>query len=177
MNINKQLFKSITDNLNTVLDTVPAHQKTETKEYEYYAMDTAFASLMSYYTCPDPTKKDPKKLLSSVFECGVIIRNLCDTEKDFDKRHTLVFDFLQDYDIWQDGWLERLLSNDEVRKDVEISRDLAIEETTYLTYQNYGIEITDNSGLQDMITVLVAVFMYGSRLKVDFFKNFMTTER
>ena len=52
MNINHQLFESITDNLNTVLDTVPAHPKTDTKEYGYYAMDTAFSSLMSYYACP-----------------------------------------------------------------------------------------------------------------------------
>ena len=53
MNINHQLFKSITDNLNIVLDTVPAHQKTETKEYEYYAMEVAFSSLMAFYSCPD----------------------------------------------------------------------------------------------------------------------------
>ena len=176
MNINQQLFKSITDNLNTVLDTVLAHQKTETKEYEYYAMDTAFASLMSYYTCPDPTKKEPKKLLSCVFDCGVIIRNLCDTEKDFEKRHFLIFDFLESYDIWQDGWLDRFFS-DKGRKDIEISRELAIEETTYLTYQNYGIEIADNGGLQDMITVLVAVFMFSSRIKMEIFPNSATVKR
>lgn len=177
MNINNKLFEAITHNLDTVLDTIPTHQKTKTKEYGYYAMDCCISALMSYYQCPDPTKKDPKKLLSSVFDCGVIIRNLCDTEKDFDKRHTLVFNFLQDYDIWQDGWLERLLSNEAVRKDVGISRDLAIEETSYLTYQFYGIEITDNGGLQDMITVLVAIFMFGSRIKVDFFEKFMMAER
>ena len=174
MNINHQLFKSITDNLNIVLDTVPAHQKTETKEYEYYAMDVAFSSLMAFYSCPDLTKKDQIKLLSSVFECGVFVRNLCDTEKDIEKRHTLIFDFLENYDIWTDGWLEKLLPDEEVRKDVEICRDLTIEETTCLTYQNFGIEITDNGKLQDMITVLIAVFMFGSRI---YCRNFAMVER
>ena len=104
MNINHQLFKSITDNLNTVLDTVPTHPKTETREYEYYAMDVAFSSLMSYYTCRDNTQKEPKKLLSFVFDCGVIIRNLCDAEKEFEKRQSLVCDFLEHCDLWDDGW-------------------------------------------------------------------------
>lgn len=174
MNINHQLFKSITDNLNIVLDTVPAHQKTETKEYEYYAMEVAFSSLMAFYSCPDLTKKDQRKLLSSVFECGVFVRNLCDTEKDFEKRHTLIFDFLENYDIWTDGWLEKLLPDKEVRKDVEICRDLTIEETICLTYQNFGIKIEDNGNLQDMITVLIAVFMFGSRI---YCRNFAMVER
>ena len=167
MNINHQLFNAITDNLNTVLDTVPAHPKTETKEYGYYAMDTAFSSLMSYYACPDQTKKDPKKLLSSVFDCGIMIRSLCDSEKDFGKRTNLVYDFLGDCDIWNEGWLDRLLSDEVVRKDIEDSRKLTISETTYLTYHNYGVEIADNGRLQDMVTVLVAVFMFASRIKVD----------
>ena len=171
MNINHQLFESITDNLNTVLDTVPAHPKTDTKEYGYYAMDTAFSSLMSYYACPDQTKKDPNKLLSSVFDCGVMIRALCDSEKDFGKRTNLVYDFLGDCDIWNEGWLDRLLSDEAVRKDIENSRLLTIEETTYLTYHKYGIEIADNGRLQDMITVLIAVFMFASRIKVDLCQN------
>ena len=170
MNINHQLFESITDNLNTVLDTVPAHPKTETKEYGYYAMDTAFSSLMSYYACPDQTKKDPNKLLSSVFDCGVMIRALCDSEKDFEKRNALVYEFLENYDLWNDGWLDRLLSDDTVLTKIKNSRELTIEETNYLSYNNYGIEITDNGRLQDMITVLVAVFMFASRIKTDFIK-------
>lgn len=167
MNINHQLFNAITDNLNTVLDTVPAHPKTETKEYGYYAMDTAFSSLMSYYACPDQTKKDPKKLLSSVFDCGIMIRSLCDSEKDFEKRNALVYDFLENYDLWNDGWLDRLLYDEAVRTDIENSRELTISETTYLTYHNYGVEIADNGRLQDMLTVLVAIFMFASRIKVD----------
>jgi hypothetical protein len=171
MNINNQLFKAITDNLNTVLDTVPAHSKIETREYEYYSMDVAFSSLMSYYTCRDNNQKEPKKLLSFVFNCGVIIRNLCDAEKDFEKRQSLVCDFLEHCDLWNDGWFDRLLTNEGDRKNVEISRELAIEETTYLTYQKYGIEIEDNGKLQDMITVLVAIFMFASRIEVDFCRN------
>ncbi len=171
MNINHQLFKSITDNLNIVLDTVPAHQKTETKEYEYYAMEVAFSSLMSYYTCRDNNQKEPKKLLSFVFDCGVIIRSLCDAEKDFENRQSLVYDFLEHCDLWNDGWFDRLLTNEGDRKNVEISRELAIEETTYLTYQKYGIAIEDNGKLQDMITVLVAIFMFASRIEVDFCRN------
>jgi hypothetical protein len=54
-----------------------------------------------------------------------------------------------------------------VRKDIENSRLLTIEETTHLTYHNYGIEIADNGRLQDMVTVLVAVFMFASRIKVN----------
>ena len=167
MNINHQLFECITNNLNTVLDTVPAHPKTETKEYGYYAIDTAFSSLMSYYSCPDQTKKDPNKLLSFVFDCGVMIRALCDCEKDFEKRQILVSDFLENYDLWSDGWLNKMLKDDDVRTDIENSRELTISETTYLTYHNYGVEIADNSGLQDMITVLVAIFMFASRINVD----------
>lgn len=167
MNINHRLFNAITDNLNTVLDTVPAHPKTETKEYVYYAMDTAFSSLMSYYACPDQTKKDPKKLLSSVFDCGIMIRSLCDSEKDFGNRTNLVYDFLGDCDIWNEGWFDKLLSDEVVRTDIENSRELTISETTYLTYHNYGVEIADNGRLQDMITVLIAVFMFASRIKMD----------
>ena len=167
MNINHQLFESITNNLNTVLDTVPAHPKTDTKEYSYYAMDCCISALMSYFQCPDQSKKNPKKLLSSVFDCGVMIRAHCDSEKDFEKRNTLVCDFFENYDLWNDGWLDRLLSDEAVRKDIEDGRVLTIEETTYLTYQNYGVEISDNGRLQDMITVLVAVFMFASRIKVD----------
>ena len=167
MNINHQLFESITNNLNTVLDTVPAHPKTDTKEYSYYAMDCCISALMSYYQCPDQSKKNLKKLLSSVFDCGVMIRALCDSEKDFEKRNTLVCDFFENYDLWNNGWLDRLLSDEAVRKDIEDGRVLTIEETTYLTYQNYGVEISDNGRLQDMITVLVAVFMFASRIKVD----------
>ena len=167
MNINHQLFESITDNLNTVLDTVPAHPKTETKEYGYYAMDTAFSSLMSYYACPDQTKKDPKKLLSFVFDSGVMVRSLCDCEKDFEKRQLLVYDFLENCDLWSDGWFDKLLSDEAVRTNIENSRELTISETTYLTYHNYGVEIADNGRLQDMITVLIAVFMFASRIKMD----------
>lgn len=94
MNINNQLFEAITCNLNTVLDTFPDHPKTETKEYAYYAMDCCMSVLMSYYQCPDQSKKEPKKLLSSVFDCGVMIRALCDSEKDFEKRNTLAYCFL-----------------------------------------------------------------------------------
>jgi len=177
MNINHQIFKAITDNLNTVLDTVPAHPKIETREYEYYAMDVAFSSLMSYYTCRDNNQKEPKKLLSFVFNCGVIIRSLCDAEKDFGKRTTLVYDFVGDCDMWDDGWFERLLTNEDDRKNVKISRELMIEETTYLTYQKYGIEIEDNGKLQDMITVLVAIFMFASRIKVDFCRITAMAER
>ena len=177
MNINNQLFKAITDNLNTVLDTVPAHPKIETREYEYYAMDVAFSSLMSYYTCQDNNQKEPKKLLSFVFDCGVIIRNLCDAEKDFEKRQSLVCDFLEHCDLWNDGWLDRMLDSEGDRKNVEISRELTIEETTYLTYQKYGVEIEDNGKLQDMITVLVAIFMFASRIEVDFCRNAAMAER
>ena len=122
---------------------------------------------MAYYQCPDQSKKDPNKLLSSVFDCGVMIRALCDSEKDFEKRNALVYDFLENYDLWNDGWLDGLLSNEAVRKDIVNSRLLTIEETTYLTYHNYGVEIADNGRLQDMITVLVAVFMFASRIKID----------
>lgn len=167
MNVNNNLFEAITRNLNTVLDTVPAHPKTETKEYGYYAMDCCISALMTYYQCPDHSKKDPKKLLAFVFDCGVMIRALCDSEKDFEKRNVLVYDFLENYDLWSDGWLDKLLSDGAVRTDIENSRELTISETTYLTYHNYGVEIADNSGLQDMITVLVAIFMFASRINVD----------
>ena len=167
MNVNNNLFEAITRNLNTVLDTVPAHPKTETKEYGYYAMDCCISALMTYYQCPDHSKKDPKKLLAFVFDCGVMIRALCDSEKDFEKRNVLVYDVLENYDLWSDGWLDKLLSDGAVRTDIENSRELTISETTYLTYHNYGVEIADNSGLQDMITVLVAIFMFASRINVD----------
>ena len=52
----------------------------------------------------------------------------------------------------------------------ENSRELTIEETNYLSYNNYRVEISDNGGLQDMITVLVAIFMFASRIKTDFIK-------
>ncbi len=167
MNINHQLFESITNNLNTVLDTVPAHPKTETREYGYYSMDCCISALMSYYQCPDQSKKEPKRLLASVFDCGVMIRALCDSEKDFEKRNVLVCDFFENYDLWSDGWLDKLLSDEAVRTDIKNSRELTISETTYLTYHNYGVEIADNGRLQDMITMLVAVFMFASRIKVD----------
>lgn len=170
MNINHQLFKCITDNLNTVLDTVPDHPKGETKEYSYYAMDCCISALMTYYQCPDLSKKNPKKILSSVFDCGVMIRALCDSENDFEKRNALVYDFLENYDLWNDGWLDRLLSNETVRTDAENSRELTVEETNYLSYNNYGVEIADNGRLQDMLTVLIAVFMFASRIKTDFIK-------
>ena len=170
MNIYSNLIEAITRNLNTVLATVPAHIKPETKEYGYYAMDCCVAALMAYYQCPDQSKKEPKKLLSSVFDCGVLIRMLCDSEKDFEQRNALVYDFLENYDLWNDGWLDRLLSDEAVRTNIENSRELTIEETNYLSYNNYGIEITDNGKLQDMITVLVAVFMFASSIKTDFIK-------
>ncbi len=167
MNINHQLFECITNNLNTVLDTVPAHPKAETKEYSYYAMDCCISALMTYYQCPGQSKKEPKKLLSSIFDCGVMIRALCDSEKDFEKRNALVYDFLENYDLWNDGWLDKLLSDDAVLTKIKNSRELTIEETNYLSYNNYGIEITDNGRLQDMLTVLIAVFLFASRIKID----------
>lgn len=170
MNINSNLFEAITRNLDTVLDTIPAHPKAKTKEYGYYAMDCCVAALMAYYQCPDQSKKEPKKLLSSVFDCGVMIRMLCDSEKDFEKRNILVYDFLENYDLWNDGWLDNLLSDETVRTEIENSRELIVEETNYLSYNNYGIEIADNGGLQDMITVLVAAFTFASRIKTDFIK-------
>jgi len=167
MNINSNLFEAITRNLNTVLDTVPAHPKTDTKEYGYYAMECCISALMTYYQCPDHSEKDPKKLLSFVFDSGVMVRSLCDCEKDFEKRQLLVYDFLENCDLWSDGWFDKLLSDEAVRTDIENSRELAISETTYLTYHNYGVEIADNGRLQDMITLLIAVFMFASRIKMD----------
>ncbi len=167
MNINNNLFEAITRNLNMVLDTVPAHPKTKTREYEYYAMDCCVSALMTYYQCPDHSKKDPKKLLSFVFDGGIIIRSLCDSEKDFEKRQLLVSDFFENYDLWSDGWFDKMFKDDSIRTDIENSRELTISETTYLTYHNYGVEIADNGRLQDMVTVLVAVFMFASRIKVD----------
>ena len=171
MNINNNLFEAITRNLNTVLDTVPAHPKTDTKEYGYYAMECCISALMNYYQCPDQTKKDTKKLLSFVFDSGVMVRSLCDCEKDFEKRNALVSDFLENCDLWSDGWFDKLFSDEAVRTDIENSRELTISETTYLTYHNYGVEIADNGRLQDMITVLIAVFMFASRIEVDLCKN------
>jgi len=69
--------------------------------------------------------------------------------------------------LWSDGWFDKLLSDEAVRTDIENSRELAISETTYLTYHNYGVEIADNGRLQDMITLLIAVFMFASRIKMD----------
>ena len=69
--------------------------------------------------------------------------------------------------MWSDGWLDKLIKDDGIRIDIENSRELTISETTYLTYHNYGVEIADNGRLRDMITVLVAVFMFASRIKVN----------
>ena len=167
MNINNNLLEAITHNLNTVFDTVPTHPKTETREYGYYAMDCCISALMAYYQCPDQSKKEPRKLLASVFDCGVMIRTLCDSEKNFEKRNALVYDFLENYDLWNDGWLDRLLSDDAVLTKVKNSRELTIEETNYLSYNNYGVKIADNGRLQDMLTVLIAVFLFASRIKID----------
>lgn len=95
---------------------------------------------------------------------------LCDSEKDFEKRNILVYDFLENYDLWNDRWLDKLLSDETVRTDIENSRELTVEETNYLSYNNYDVEIADNGKLQDMITVLIAVFMFASRIKTDFIK-------
>ena len=100
-----------------------------------------------------------------------MVRSLCDCEKDFEKRNALVSDFLENCDLWSDGWFDKLLSDEAVRTDIENSRELTISETTYLTYHNYGVEIIDNGRLQDMITVLIAVFMFASRIEVDLCKN------
>lgn len=167
MNINKQLFDAITDNLNTVLDTIPTHPNSIIPEYEYYAMTFCTKALMSFYNCPEQSQKIPEKLLSAVFDCGIIVRNLFDTEKDFEKRQSLVLNFLESYDLWVGGWLDRLLPDEESRKDIEISRELTIEETTYLTYHRFGVEIADNGRLRDTLTVLVAVFLFASRMKLD----------
>ena len=88
-----------------------------------------------------------------------------------------MYDFLEHCDMWDDRWLDRLLTSEEDRKNVEISRELTIEETTYLTYQKYGIEIEDNGKLRDMITVLVAIFMFASRIEVDFCRNAAMAEQ
>ena len=71
-----------------------------------------------------------------------------DISDDFEARQTVIFSIISDYDVWAGGRVEKLIKDDKEYMDYTVTKELAIEETISLTYQEFGIELNEEECLK-----------------------------
>lgn len=74
MNMDKVIFRRITENLEEVLDAVPPLRSDMLEEVELFSRDFCEKVLIDFYNCPDVSKKSPQKILEVLFDGALLIR-------------------------------------------------------------------------------------------------------
>ena len=172
MNIERVLFDRIISNLEEVLDTVPPLHPDMQQEVDLFARDFCQKVLIDFYNCPDASQKTPKKILGAIFDGAIFMRCIMDDiSDDFEARQKAICSIISDYDVWAGGWVEKLIKDDKEYMDYTVTKELAIEETINLTYQEFGIELNEDCALIFLTTALTAFCSFCFRIKYELFRN------
>ena len=142
-NLNNHLFSTITSQLDEVLG-LPILPTTLQDELEWYAYEFCQKALFEHYRSQFKYKE---KLIDASFAVGTYIRFYCETITDREEKFSKAIDLLENYDIWA-GRVDSDSQLTEQAKQMVLS--LA--------------EISDETSIKDLITIVIAVFMYGSRV-------------
>ena len=170
MNIEKVLFDRITSNLEEVLDTVPPLHPDMQQEVGLFTRDLYQKILIDFHNCPDESKKTPQRLLGAIFDGAILMRDIFDACENFEDRQETIFSFIADYDMWDDGWIEKLIKDDREYMDYSVTKDLAISETIVLCRDEFGIDI--NEGVLILLMQILSAFtLFCFRIKFDLFRN------
>ena len=94
-----------------------------------------------------------------------------DISDDFEARQTVISSIISDYDVWAGGRVEKLIKDDKEYMDYTVTKELAIEETISLTYQEFGIELDEDCALILLTTALMAFCSFCFRIKYELFRN------
>lgn len=172
MNIERVLFDRIISNLEEVLDTVPPLHPDMQQEVDLFARDFCQKVLIDFYNCPDASEKTPEKILGAIFDGAIFMRCIMDDiSDDFEARQKVICSIISDYDVWAGGWVEKLIKGDKEYMDYTVTKELAIEETISLTYQEFGIELNEDCALILLTTALMAFCSFCFRIKYELFRN------
>ena len=172
MNIERVLFDRIISNLEEVLDTVPPIHPDMQQEVDLFARDFCQKVLMDFFNCPDASQKTPEKILGAIFDGAIFMRCIMDDiSDDFEARQTVMSSIISDYDVWAGGRVEKLIKDDKEYMDYTVTKELAIEETISLTYQEFGIELNEDCALILLTTALMAFCSFCFRIKYELFRN------
>lgn len=171
MNINKDLFESSQKGLFATMDTVRPLCETHKKEFEYYAAEYCTKVMIDYYKAKENSEKNPAKLLTAVFNAGLITRFIFDNfARDVEERNREIINFLSDFKLWrEDGWMENNLINIAECDKYNNYLELTISDSQFLTYQK-SVIIDDNGNLKDMLSILYSVFLFSCCIKLQFKK-------
>ena len=172
MNIERVLFDRIISNLEEVLDTVPPLHPDIQQEVDLFARDFVQKVIVDFYNCPDASQKTPEKILGAIFDGAIFMRCIMDDiSDDFEARQTVISSIISDYDVWAGGRVEKLIKDDKEYMDYTVTKELAIEETISLTYQEFGIELNEDCALILLTTALMAFCSFCFRIKYELFRN------
>ena len=168
MNIERVLFDRIISNLEEVLDTVPPLHPDMQQEVDLFARDFVQKVIVDFYNCPDASQKTPEKILGAIFDGAIFMRCIMDDiSDDFEARQTIIPSIISDYDVWAGGWVEKLIKDDKEYMDYTVTKELAIEETISLTYQEFGIELNEDCALILLTTALMAFCSFCFRIQFN----------
>ena len=168
MNIKRVLFDRIISNLEEVLDTVPPLHAGMQQEVDLFARDFCQKVLIDFYNCPDASEKTPEKILGAIFDGAIFMRCIMDDiSDDFEARQKALCSIISDYDVWAGGWVEKLIKDDKEYMDYTVTKELAIEETINLTYQEFGIELNEDCALIFLTTALTAFCSFCFRIQFN----------
>ena len=168
MNIERVLFDRIISNLEEVLDTVPPLHPDMQQEVDLFARDFCQKVLIDFYNCPDASEKTPVKILGAIFDGAIIMRCIMDDiSDDFEARQTVMSSIISDYDVWAGGQIEKPIKDDKEYMDYSVTKELAIEETINLTYQEFGIELNEDCALLLLTTALTAFCSFCFRIQFN----------
>ena len=168
MNIERGLFDRIISNLEEVLDTVPPLHAGMQQEVDLFARDFCQKVLIDFYNCPNASEKTPEKILGAIFDGAIFMRCIMDDiSDDFEARQKALCSIISDYDVWAGGWVEKLIKDDKEYMDYTVTKELAIEETINLTYQEFGIELNEDCALIFLTTALTAFCSFCFRIQFN----------
>ena len=91
--------------------------------------------------------KYKEKLIDASFAVGTYIRFYCETITDREEKFSKAIDLLENYDIWAG----RVDSDSQL---TEQAKQLVLSTA----------EFNDETSIKDLITIVIAVFMYGGRV-------------
>ena len=142
-NLNNHLFSTITSQLDEVLG-LPTLPATLQDELEWYAYEFCQKALFEHYRSQFKYKE---KLIDASFAVGTYIRFYCETITDREEKFSKAIDLLENYDIWAG----RVDSDSQL---TEQAKQLVLATA----------EFNDETSIKDLITIVIAMFLYGGRV-------------
>ena len=142
--VNDQLFSAITSQLDEVLGLPTLPSKLH-DDLEWFAFEFCQRAIFEHYHSQFRHKG---KLVDASYAVGVYIRFFCENITEVEEKFSKGCELLEYYDFWSDRWTGGNVKMSEQAKQ----RVLSVA------------EISDETSIKDLITIVVAVFLYGGRV-------------